>query len=86
MNECQQVITKIKKSLTTEESLIELLILVGLSCKQRVKIENVQSNYQYENVFKPLITDIDNLNLNKDGMINLLIEIGKLLANAKTPF
>lgn len=86
MDEYQKILTKITKSLTTKESLIELLILLGLSYKQRVSLENIQNNYQYENVFKPLIIDIDNLNLNKDGMINLLIEIGKLLANAKTPF
>ena len=86
MDEYEKTLTKIKKSLTTKESLIELLILVGLSCKQRIKIENVQSNYRYENVFKPLIIDIDNLNLNKEGMIKLLIEIGILLKNAQTPF
>ena len=37
MDEYQKVLTRIKKSLTTEESLIELIILLGLSYKQWVK-------------------------------------------------
>ena len=86
MDEYQKVLTRIKKSLTTEESLIELIILLGLSYKQRVKIEDVQENYRYENVFKPLIIDIDNLNLSKPQKIELLAEIGRLLINAQTPF
>lgn len=86
MDEYQKVLTKIKKSLTTEESLIELIILLGLSYKQRVKIEDVQENYQYQNVFKPLIIDIDSLELDKEKIAQLIGDVGRILANVQTPF
>jgi glucan biosynthesis protein len=86
MDEYQKVLTRIKKSLTTEESLIELIILLGLSYKQRVKIEDVQENYRYENVFKPLIIDIDSLELEKEKIAQLIGDVGIILANVQTPF
>ncbi len=84
MDEYQKVLTKVKKSLTTEESLIELLILLGLSYKQRVKIEIIQNNYQYENVFKPLIIDIDSLE--REKIAHLIGDVGRILANVQAPF
>ena len=85
MDEYQKVLTRIKKSLTTEESLIELIILLGLSYKQRVKIEDVQENYRYE-IFKPLIIDIDSLELDKEKIAQLIGDVGRILANVQTPF
>ena len=85
MDEYQKVLTRIKKSLTTEESLIELIILIGLSYKQRVKIEDVQENYRYE-IFKPLIIDIDSLELDKEKIAQLIGDVGRILANVQTPF
>ena len=85
MDEYQKVLTRIKKSLTTEESLIELIILLGLSYKQRVKIEDVQENYRYE-IFKPLIIDIDSLELEKEKIAQLIGDVGRILANVQTPF
>ena len=85
MDEYQKVLTRIKKSLTTEESLIELIILLGLSYKQRVKIEDVQENYRYD-VFKPLIIDIDSLELEKEKIAQLIGDVGRILANVQTPF
>ena len=84
MDEYQKVLTRIKKSLTTEESLIELITLLGLSYKQRVKIEDVQENYRYENVFKPLIIDIDSLE--REKITHLIGDVGRLLINVQTPF
>ena len=84
MDEYQKVLTRIKKSLTTEESLIELIILLGLSYKQRVKIEDVQENYRYE-IFKPLIIDIDSLELEKEKIAQLIGDVGRILANVQTP-
>ena len=86
MDEYQKVVMKVEKSLTTEESLIELLILLGLSYKQRVKIEIIQNNYQYENVFKPLIIDIDSLELEREKIAQLIGDVGRILANVQTPF
>ena len=80
----EKILTKIKKSLTTEESLIELLILLGLSYKQRVKIEIIQNSYQYENVFKPLVIDIDNLS--REEITRLIGDVGRMLANVQAPF
>lgn len=84
MDEYQKVLTRIKKSLTTEESLIELITLLGLSYKQRVKIEDIQENYRYENVFKPLIIDIDSLE--REKIAHLIGDVGRLLINVQTPF
>ncbi len=86
MDEYQKVVMKVEKSLTTEESLIELLILLGLSYKQRVKIEIIQNNYQYESVFKPLIIDIDSLELEREKIAQLIGDVGRILANVQTPF
>ena len=88
MDEYQKVVMKVEKSLTTEESLIELLILLGLSYKERVKIEIIQNNYQYEyeNLFKPLIIDIDSLELEKEKISQLIGDVGRILANVQTPF
>jgi hypothetical protein len=85
MDEYQKVLTRIKKSLTIEESLIELIILLGLSYKQRVKIEDVQENYRYE-IFKPLIIDIDSLELENEKIAQLIGDVGRILANVQTPF